>query len=98
IPAASIALTWSLFRGRDTNTAVWCVAVAIIGITVAAKLVDLAPESTARLDQRLDHLNLPFFTRIAEQRSGHGWCRPACPAVARTYRAPDTGSTAVFGE
>jgi len=90
LPAASTVLTWWMLRGRDMNTAIWCVAVAVIAITAAAKLVDLAPESTARLDQRLNRLRLPYFHEVAERRSGHGWCSPTCPTVERTYLAPNT--------
>ena len=93
IPLAGTLLTWRLLRGGQTNTALWCVAVALIGITVAAKLVDLAPESTARLEQRFNRLSLPFYKQVRETRSGHGWCRPHCPRVDRLYRAPDTSST-----
>jgi hypothetical protein len=98
LPATASLLTWALLRSIDTNRLVWCLTVAIVGVTVAAKLVDIAPESAARLDQRLNHLNLPFFTELAERRRGHGWCRPSCPTVTRIYRAPDVGTTATFGE
>jgi hypothetical protein len=93
IPVASTFLTWWLLRRRDTNTAVWCIAIVLIGVTAAAKLVDLAPESTARLDQRLGRLALPFYKTVRETRSGHGWCRPHCPRVERVYSAPDTSTT-----
>ena len=93
LPAAATLMAWRLLRSMDTNRVVWCVAVALIALTAAAKLVDLAPESTARLDQRLDRLALPFYRRTAERRAGHGWCRPSCPLVERTYRAPDTSPT-----
>jgi hypothetical protein len=93
LPAAATLLTWLALRAVDTNGVLWCLAVAVVAVTVAAKLVDLAPESTARLDQRLDRLALAFYRPVAEHRSGHGWCRPSCPRVERTYRAPDTAPT-----
>jgi len=93
IPLAGTLLAWWLLRRQPTNTALWCVAVVLLGITVAAKLVDLAPESTARLDQRFNRLSLPFFKQVRETHTGHGWCRPQCPRVERLYRAPDTSPT-----
>jgi len=96
IPLVATALTWLAFRGIDTNRALWCVAVAVIGITAAAKLVDLAPDSTARLEQRLDHLALPFYKTVSETRSGHGWCAPHCPRVERVYRVPSTAPRAAY--
>lgn len=96
IPLAGTLVTWRLLRGQHTSTALWCLAVALIGITVAAKLVDLAPGSTARLDQRLDRLALPFFHTVREERSGHGWCSPHCPRVVRVYRAPRTAPRGAY--
>ncbi|MBV8960690.1 MAG: hypothetical protein JO087_18170 [Actinobacteria bacterium] len=96
IPVVATALAWRVLRNVDTNTALWCVAVALIGITACAKLVDLAPESTARLAQHLDGLNLPFFKTVRETRSGHGWCRPHCPRVERQYTVPRTAPRAAY--
>lgn len=96
LPVPATALTWASLRGVDTNKALWCVAVALIGLTIAAKLVDLAPESTARLDQRLAGLALPFFKLTHETRTGHGWCRPHCPEVEREYTAPRTAARAAY--
>jgi hypothetical protein len=96
IPVVATALTWFALRRIDTNRALWCVAVALIGITAAARLVDLAPASTTRLDQRLDHLTLPFYRQVGETRTGHGWCSPHCPRVERVYRAPRTAPRAAY--
>jgi hypothetical protein len=96
VPLLGTALTWLAFRGIDTNRALWCVAVAVVGLTAAAKLVDLAPESTARLDQRLDRLALPFYSTVHETRTGHGWCSPQCPRVERVYRVPTTAPRAAY--
>jgi hypothetical protein len=96
LPVTGGALTLALTRNRDTATVAWCIAAALVGLTAAAKLVDLAPESAPRIDQRLDHLALPFYRTVAEQSSGHGWCRPHCPTVERVYRVPSTGVSATL--
>ena len=96
LPAAGAGLAWILLRDADTNRPVWCLAVAAISIVAAAKLVDYSPDSTARLDHRLDALTLPFFTRTAEHRSGHGWCSPHCPEVERVYKVPATAPRAAY--
>jgi hypothetical protein len=96
LPAAATLLTWLALQGSDTTRAAWCIAAALLGLTAAAKLVDLAPDSAARIDERLGRLALPFYTPVEEHRSGHGWCRPHCPTVERVYRVPSTGAPATY--
>ena len=83
------ALTLLLLHGVERRL-VWAAAVVLLGITIAARLVDVAPPSAGTLAARMDDLELPFFKEVDERRTGHSWCSPHCPRVIRTYDAPDT--------
>jgi hypothetical protein len=74
-----------------TARGTWTAAVAIIGLVVGVKAAALAPESTARLDARIDHMGITnaMWYPVAEHRSGHGWCSPHCPEVVRVFRSPN---------
>jgi hypothetical protein len=73
---------------------VWVLAVVILGVTAASALVERAPQSGPRLAQRLDGIDLPFFTVVRTETTGHGWCRPHCPRVRRSYRTPSAAPRA----
>jgi hypothetical protein len=75
---------------------VWAAAVAVVGLSLTGLVGQRSPYSTGRLAQELDALDLPFFTVVSQVESGHGWCRPTCPAVTRVYRGPDTSAQAVM--
>jgi hypothetical protein len=89
LAAGSAGVTVLALRGRP-HAVTWALAVGLLGLTAAARLVDLAPPSAGRLAERMDGLELPFFKLLDEDRSGHSWCRPHCPRGLRTYDAPDT--------
>jgi hypothetical protein len=93
LPAAATAIAFLLLEAAP-NRGLWAAVVAILALTVAAKLVDLAPDSAGRLEERLDGLELPLFTRASDTASGHGWCRPHCPTVTRRYRTPSSAPRA----
>jgi hypothetical protein len=89
LAAGGGALTAVLLRGVEQRY-VWAGAVLVLGLTIAARLVDVAPPSAGALAARMDKLDLPFFKEVDERRTGHSWCSPHCPRVVRTYDAPDT--------
>jgi hypothetical protein len=74
--------------GRVTYRWVWAGAVAVLGLAIAGRLLDVAPPSRGRLRETLDDLDLRFFVLTATREAGHSWCRPTCPVVERTYQAP----------
>lgn len=90
LPVASGALASFLTHRR------WAAAVvAVLGVVVAAVLASRAPWSAGRLESELDGLKqLDGFEIIETHRDGHSWCRPDCPSVTRTWRAPDTSPNA----
>jgi hypothetical protein len=68
----------------------WLATVVLLGVTASGWLVDHAPMSKARLAAEIDRIDLPFVRVLGERRRGHSWCRPTCPVVERTLRAPNT--------
>ena len=90
VGVASAAFTWLLTRRR------WAAVVfAVLGVIAAGVLAERAPWSTGRLEGALDELDhLDGFEVIETHDAGHSWCRPACPSVTRTWRAPDTSPKA----
>lgn len=88
-------LAWLAARGQP-RAALWAAAFGVVGLVLTGVLVDRAPPSKAVLAQRMDQLPLPFFVLTEEARTGHSWCRPHCPVVERTYRAPDTADQATL--
>jgi hypothetical protein len=95
LAVGSGALT-ALLLWRLPNRWIWAAAASVLGLTAAARLVDLAPPSAGRLAERMDGLDLPLFEKIDERRVGHSWCSPSCPRVIRTYDAPDTAPFAAI--
>jgi hypothetical protein len=79
----------ALLRGSGASW-LWLIAIGVLGLIAAARLIDDAPLSKARLATDLDQFRLPFYTLLSDRRSGHSWCRPTCPTVRRVYRAPLT--------
>jgi hypothetical protein len=82
--------------GIVDNRWAWALVVAVAGLILTGLLVEHAPYSTGRLAGDMDRLRLPFFAEVAEERAGHSWCRPSCPAVTRTYRSADTSAAAAM--
>lgn len=77
--------------GRGFPARAWWVAlVVIIGVGTTSYLVDHAPLSHGRLDDRVAALHLQFVKLVSERDAGHSWCRPRCPEITRVYRAPAT--------
>src|SRR5207253_1742672 len=68
----------------------WVLMAVIIGAGSASWLVDQAPLSRGRPDDRVDALHLQFVHLVSETHRGHSWCRPRCPEITRVYRAPAT--------
>lgn len=97
IGAGGAALLLRLLPSDTVFRGAWALTVLVLGAVMSAKLVDLGPPSRGRLQADLDHLRLPFFTETSHRMSGHSWCRPHCPVVSRTYRAPDVGATGTLG-
>jgi hypothetical protein len=89
VASGAAVIAW--FGGVAATTgerAAWLVGVAVVAVLLSARSVDAAPPSQARLQARLDHLKLPFFRVLTTTSGGHGWCRPTCPQVERTYEGP----------
>lgn len=84
------ALAGWMLRGDGSRWS-WTAVIAVIGLIAGGVLVDRAVLSKGSLSSRMDGLQLPFFDVAEERSSGHSWCRPACPRVARTYRGPNVG-------
>jgi hypothetical protein len=45
--------------------------------------------SAPRLAAALDRVDMTNFRETDEVTSGHGWCRPTCPTLKRTWVASD---------
>jgi hypothetical protein len=97
LAAGGAALTLLVLRDVEQRLT-WAGVVLLVGLTVAARLVDVAPPSAGTLAARMDGLDLPFFKELDERRTGHSWCSPHCPRVVRTYDAPDTAPFAAVHE
>jgi hypothetical protein len=89
------ALAW-LAAAKAGASRMWVLAFAILGLVSAARQIDTAPLSKNRLAADLARFKLDFYKVVSEKRSGHSWCKPTCPTVTRTYRAPLT--TPVFAK
>lgn len=90
LAGGAAGLAWQAVSPEAPYRAAWVVAAALVGLTVAATLVDTAPPSKGELASRMDDLSLPFFKEVSETRGGSSTCRPRCPVVERVYDAPDT--------
>lgn len=81
----------AFWRLRDSaNRGLWTAVFVIVAVVGGGVLSDRAPWSAGRLAEEMDDLDLPFFEVQHEARDGHSWCKPTCPVVTRTYRAPNT--------
>ena len=90
LAAVTAALVGFVVPAGAPYRAAWVVAAALVGVTIAAKLVDVAPPSKGELASRMDGLSLPFFKELSERQFGDSMCRPQCAVVERVYDAPDT--------
>lgn len=93
--AAGLALGGALVSWLLTRRPWFAVPVAVLGVMLSGLLASRAPWSTGRLEAVLDDLeHLDGFEVLESERRGHSWCRPECPSVTRTWRAPDTSPRA----
>ena len=94
--AASVAVAWWLLGTGFPGRAAWVAAFAVVAVTAMAWSVDHAAMSKPRLADALDKLEPAFLTLQRERVTGHSWCRPSCPRVERTYKAPALGGFGVL--
>lgn len=94
----SVLATWWALGRTTPRRGVWVVSVGVLAVVGASVLVDAAPPSRRVLEQRLDALVLPFYEVTAQSMAGRSTCRPRCPRVTRTLRAPVGSADAAYGE
>lgn len=95
VVAAGLALGGAALAWLLTRRPWSAVAISVLGVVLSGALASRAPWSTGRLEAALDDLrHLDGFEVLESERSGHSWCRPDCPSVTRTFRAPDTSPRA----
>lgn len=81
----ALALGFGLTRGLPRRGA-YVAGALVIALVGAAWSVSSAPLSHGRLEDILDSMPTGGAVPVSTTRSGHGWCRPRCPTVTRTYR------------
>jgi hypothetical protein len=80
-------LSWRML-GEEPGRGLFVTAVVVLGVTAALSCADRAPASAGRLARQMDGFHLDFYKKTGETKSGHGWCRPKCPTVERTWLGP----------
>lgn len=96
VVGTALAAWWALHG--VPRRGLWVTSVAVLAIVGGSVLADAAPPSIGVLEQRLDHLVLPFYEVVAEEHAGASTCRPRCPRIVRKLRAPVGSLEAAAGE
>jgi hypothetical protein len=89
------ALMWHT-QGSSGQRGIWLAVVLVVGATATGWLVDHAPLSRTRVAELGRKVRVDFSDAVSERISGHSWCRPHCPRVVRTVRAPRTDPRATM--